>query len=337
MIELRIIKNKKTYSDKVSRIIYGFLFNELIKPIKDIIKPIGEIHNAQYTVVIEALRSGRIQYVDGKFYGKFNARISKELIAMGAKFDKRTKTYNLARNLLTPELIGAVAEGGLLAMAIRSELTQFLNDFNVANIMPTMNKLLSIPSDEILEDLEEQANWSIYQGYKTKAKREGTGLAAQIKEDISIVPELSKENKQALKEELIENIEYSVKNLANRQVIRLRKMVQDNLFYGKTKNKTLIDDIQKTFNMEYSRAKFIARNETELLTAKLSELKFKEAGVTKYKWVTSNDERVRDSHKKLNGTIQEWDNPPIVDEKTGRRGNPSEDYNCRCQAIGLLE
>lgn len=328
MIELKSIINKTRYSNVLSRIIYGFLLINLIKPIMNIVKPIGELHNEKYTAVIEALRNGRIQYVNGKFYGKFNAKISKELLAMGAKFDKRTKTYNLARVNFTPEITGAVAESALIAMAIRQQITQFLDNFNIETIMPEFNKLLSIPMDEILEDLNEQANWSIRQGYKRKAEQEKTGLIAEIKEAMTVTPNMSEASQEQLKEELIHNLDLSVKNLTDRQVIKLREMVQKNTFYGNNKNISLVDQIQKAFNMTRSRANFIARNETELLTAKLTEIRFRENGITKYKWVTANDERVRDSHKKLNGTIQEWSNPPIVDEKTGRRANAGEDYNC---------
>jgi len=55
-------------------------------------------------------------------------------------------------------------------------------------------------------------------------------------------------------------------------------------------------------------------------------------GAETYIWRTSQDSRVRASHRALDGTIQRWDTPPIVDEKTGRRAHPGEDFQCRCRA-----
>ena len=44
-----------------------------------------------------------------------------------------------------------------------------------------------------------------------------------------------------------------------------------------------------------------------------------------YKWYTQLDKRVRPSHKKREGRIFSWDDPP-------KGGHPGEDYGCRCWA-----
>ena len=56
-----------------------------------------------------------------------------------------------------------------------------------------------------------------------------------------------------------------------------------------------------------------------------------------FKWIANLDERVRDEHKKLNGTIHRYDNPPIIDERTGTKGMPGEFYNCRCTFIPIFK
>ena len=63
----------------------------------------------------------------------------------------------------------------------------------------------------------------------------------------------------------------------------------------------------------------------------------RDAGVEEYIWSTSGDSRVRESHKKLNGKRFRWDDPPVVDEKTGRRCHPGEDYECRCVALAVFD
>ncbi|GAG93926.1 unnamed protein product, partial [marine sediment metagenome] len=64
--------------------------------------------------------------------------------------------------------------------------------------------------------------------------------------------------------------------------------------------------------------------------------RYLDIGITKYEWSTSNDERVRDDHKQLDGKIFSFKTPPVVDRRTGRRANPAEDFGCRCVAIPIL-
>jgi len=94
--------------------------------------------------------------------------------------------------------------------------------------------------------------------------------------------------------------------------------------------------IQANYNTSLNKAKFLARQETSLLMSSMREQRYKDAGITRYKWSTSHDERVRPLHKRVNGQVFSWDNPPIVGE-LGEALNPGEDYNCRCVAIPIIE
>ena len=59
------------------------------------------------------------------------------------------------------------------------------------------------------------------------------------------------------------------------------------------------------------------------------------AGFGRYVWVTRRDDRVRPDHARLDGGIFRWDDPPVVDLRSGRRGHPNQDYGCRCSASPL--
>jgi SPP1 gp7 family putative phage head morphogenesis protein len=57
------------------------------------------------------------------------------------------------------------------------------------------------------------------------------------------------------------------------------------------------------------------------------------AGVTSYLWVTAKDERVREWHASLDGTIQKWDDPPMGGgTREDEEGNPGSGWGCRCIA-----
>lgn len=61
------------------------------------------------------------------------------------------------------------------------------------------------------------------------------------------------------------------------------------------------------------------------------------SGFQYYVWTTRKDDRVRPDHARLEGRICNWNDPPIVDLRSGRRRHPGEDYNCRCTAAPLKE
>lgn len=97
------------------------------------------------------------------------------------------------------------------------------------------------------------------------------------------------------------------------------------------------DDIQEQFGVTESYATFIARDQTLRLNGQVTQERQVQAGVVRYTWITSRDERVRPSHRDLDGSEQMWGLAPVVDEKTGRRAHPGQDYQCRCTASPVLD
>lgn len=106
--------------------------------------------------------------------------------------------------------------------------------------------------------------------------------------------------------------------------------------------------LQDTFKVSANQAEFWARDQTLKLYADVNQDRHAAAGVTRYEWGTSDDERVRgrpgglwaaspSNHFVLDKTIQRWDAPPVVDAGTGRRCHPGKDYECRCTAYPHLD
>lgn len=75
-----------------------------------------------------------------------------------------------------------------------------------------------------------------------------------------------------------------------------------------------------------NRAKLITRDQNNKLVGQLNQIDHKAAGGEEYRWSTSHDERVRDSHAALDGRIFRWDTPPQPD------GHPGNGIQCRCIA-----
>lgn len=98
----------------------------------------------------------------------------------------------------------------------------------------------------------------------------------------------------------------------------------------------LRDQLEKCADVSTSRADLIARDQVLKMNGQITASRQQRAGITQYEWSTSQDERVRDTHAALEGTIQDWNNPPVVDEKTGRTAHPGGDYQCRCVAVAII-
>lgn len=88
--------------------------------------------------------------------------------------------------------------------------------------------------------------------------------------------------------------------------------------------------IRERTQVTQARATTIARSGLARLNGQLAQERQLAAGVTHYRWSTSRDERVRSSHRALDGQVFEWAAPPP-------EGHPGHDWNCRCVAIPILD
>jgi SPP1 gp7 family putative phage head morphogenesis protein len=140
-----------------------------------------------------------------------------------------------------------------------------------------------------------------------------------------------------------------IKSLQGDQIQEIRNILDVGLEQGKHAN-TLRAEIQERFQVTRSKADLLARDQVLKLNAAITKDRQTRAGVTKYTWITARDERTRGNpsglypeengsgnHWQLHGKVFSWSDPPIVEEKTGRRAHPGEDFQCRCVAVPVIE
>jgi SPP1 gp7 family putative phage head morphogenesis protein len=123
-----------------------------------------------------------------------------------------------------------------------------------------------------------------------------------------------------------------IKTIPRDTLSAMQNIVQEGYTAGRS-NTSIGRDIQHQYGINRRHAQFIARDQIAKLNANLTQAQQTDAGVEEYVWSTSEDERVRHRHAELNGKTFKWSDPPIVDTRTGRRGHPGEDYQCRCVAL----
>lgn len=138
-----------------------------------------------------------------------------------------------------------------------------------------------------------------------------------------------------------------IKNMTDNEMERVSGMVQRGLQEGSSYD-SIADNIEKSFGITRRHAKLIARDQTSKLNGSLTKLRQQELGITQYRWQTSDDERVRQTHRVLENKICRWDDPTVfLNEDTGKwekrssiggtNVHTSQDVNCRCVPIPIIE
>lgn len=333
------IVDKVKYINLMYKYISKFMTDFLFKDILEIIKPIEKYYTNDVDILVNAIQTQQIQYVDGYFIGKFDARITKELKKLGAVWDKRKKAFKIEKSLLPQQIIGAMATASIYRMAMHKAVLEVINHLNFDKAMPQLKEFLDIPLDMVLEDLDGQTQYR-FGGKRagkagtsdTEEKGKEPSKVEEFEEAIKVVPKVDDPMREYLKKEYTENVGLSIKNFTDKEIIKLRQAVEKNTFQGLENNQSLVNFIKKEFNVTLKKAKFLARNETRLFVTTYNLAEFKQLGIKQYIWRTSHDDRVRASHKLMDKRIVDIDTPPT---ETGGK-HAGQDYNCRCKMVAVL-
>ncbi len=89
-----------------------------------------------------------------------------------------------------------------------------------------------------------------------------------------------------------------------------------------------------------TKANLIARTETAKTTTALTRSRSELLGIEWYRWRTSEDERVRDSHKHMDKVLIAWTDPPSPERLINKRSvghyHAGGIWNCRCYAEPII-
>lgn len=273
-----------------------------------------ELRNRKDNPLIVALRKGTVKLVGHEFSGEFNADISKILRGLGAKYSVRKKTWTLKD--IPPDISTAQAQAEAAFNATKENILRVL--------------------DGIDEKMGDRLRKAKLEGHYSWALRGMNKDFLKSIKAVAVAPTLLPEQEEGIAKVYTRNLELYIRDFTEESTMKLRELVRQSVFNGDRAN-SLSDIIQKNFNTTRAKAKFLAHQETSLLLSKFHEQRYRDVGVTQYRWSTSHDSHVRHDHKDLDTRKFFWDQPPIVDKATGRRANPGEDYGCRCVAIPIWE
>lgn len=151
-----------------------------------------------------------------------------------------------------------------------------------------------------------------------------------------------------------DSMQYMVDNWIKSNVSKIQSMpneylaqVEDIIRWGYETRQPKVNvyrRLEKLLGLSRSKAVAIGRDQMGTLNYQLTRYEHESAGVSKYKWITKRDDRVRDCHRALHGTIQSWNNPPQMWYMTKSRGivytgfaHPGQEVGCRCCAAPVFD
>ncbi len=317
---IKDFKIKEGYTKLIEKALWSYLWEGIYKPMFEIMSLKPEKASNSLDVIAEALREGKIIYVDGAFKAKtkFTNSQSSQLVKWGAKWDKYQKMYRLPESMLPDNLRVYIAESRIQQQEQIKLLQGYLEqvEYNFPYIIESM--VFNTEVKTILDDA-------------------GNEVKKNVKHINVIEPELSEEQKAEIARSYTENIKgYVIKDFAQERIPEMRRKIQELVLKGYRTDKVQ-ELLQKEYGIAARKAKFLAQNETTIMLSEYKKVTYKEMGFNKFIWRTITDGRERELHKQLNGTVWNYDNPPIIDERTGNRGLPGQTYNCRCTQIPYMD
>lgn len=307
-----MLKWKEEYSEPTQKELeyyfYELFWYDIIKALND---PYFKL-NAN-NALISAIRRGIVRYSNGEFVGDFNMKTATELDKF-ASWHPKTKTWRG----VPPPAVSATA-------SIANQKSKALNE-KISGLIGNIPARVSAAVDSLKYSIEKPL----------------AAMNAQATEDLKntgIILDVTPELSQNIINDYTNNLNIGIKNWEPKQTERLRGMVEKNILSGYNRLE-LIDQIATEYRISKDKAKFLARQETTLLTSTVRDSRYQGAGVIKFRWSATGgkegDGRTRMLHRLHHGKIYFYSSPPIIDERTGERGTPGKAYGCRCGAVPII-
>lgn len=310
MLTIKNKPNKLSYERTIEKKLKQYLWEYIYKYMFEIfnLKATNEIN-----IIVEAIKKGVIYFDKEGFKatsGKFSNKISSELVKIGAIYDRFNKMYKIPSDKIPSEITDAIAWKMKENQIKINQLKDFINDIelNLDSIIENM-----IFDKEIITILDD------VRGEITK----------EAKRITVIEPDLTNEQIKEIAKNYDNNMQYYIKNWATERISEMREKVRLAILDG-YREEQVVKMLKNEYHIANDKAKFLARNETNIVTTEVKKAMYQAMGFTHFKWHTRMDGRERPLHRELNNTIWRFDEPPVIDERTGQKGLAGCTYNCRC-------
>ena len=211
----------------------------------------------------------------------------------------------------------------VLDESLSSQMRIIIND-----LKRKYKKVFSEKSKLYADDMIEEANQINRKAVNLSFSLLSGGLAvktAKINEGLSEVMKASK----------IENISL-IESIYNRYFTNIEGDVMRAISSGTLTG--LSDELAKRAGITVRRADNIANDQTRKVYNNMNKQRMQSQGLNKYVWRhSSGGQFPRQDHIDMDGEVFSFDDPPVIDKRTGERGIPGQAINCRCFMVPVIE
>ena len=133
-----------------------------------------------------------------------------------------------------------------------------------------------------------------------------------------------------------------IKTLASNYTTSVKEAVSRSIASNTSSLTQLREEIhaglQDKYKVQRNKAKNLSLDQTRKAYANIGTSKMQDAGLNQYEWAHSGgSQNPRSYHKNvLAGQVFSLDDPPVIDQRTGERGNPGDAINCKCFKIPVI-
>lgn len=226
------------------------------------------------------------------------------------------RAYTLALTKIAKridELVRGMAPDGILATEDATRLIGKLNRYADALLPWAQSVAGRMVADVARRDA---AAWEVH----------GREIGRALRREINSAP-----TGLAMRQALAEQIE-KITSLPREAAQRLFKLTTEAMPNG-TRAAEIAKQILESGDVTASRAAMLARTGVSSTSTALVKARAEFIGSTHFVWRTSRDGAVRFSHRRMEGKVFAWNDPPEID---GFRGLPGEFANCRCFAEPVI-
>lgn len=312
---LNPIREKLEDYDSIEEALIRLMEKEIYIPLLHLLGSSSKALKNSKDDLIESIQSGRLVYSKGRFSGRLNSTLTRELRGIGAEWQRVHGCYSLPYSKLPVEIRQAISMSEQRFNERTEKISKQLKDILPEQIAEKLN--LDKLFDTTLFRVEKEFQKSI--------------------KGIVISPEITPTTRRRISQEYTKNMQIYIKDWIEKETVELRQRVEERALKG-DRYDGLSKEIQASYGVSRKKARFLARQETSLFMTKLKQDRYQAAGVDDYIWKCvpgTPNHPVRPAHKILDGKTFSWSNPPIVNNN-GDRKNPGQDFGCRCYARPIV-
>jgi SPP1 gp7 family putative phage head morphogenesis protein len=196
-------------------------------------------------------------------------------------------------------------------------------------LMRKFNAIFRRRSKPIAETFANQADAASSAAVHASLKELSGGLSLPVSA-------LNAATKEILSATITENVGL-IRSISEKYQQQVQGMVMRSITSGGGADE-IMESLQREGKRTYKRARFIVRDQTRKAMQGLSRGRMEKVGLKKFRWLhTGGSKEPRPLHVKMSGNIYRFDDPPIIDEKTGERGYPGQLPGCGCRQVPVIE